>query len=83
MTNTMTEREELLNIFSDTHKDFFGVRPRSFAHYSNDELRGRIARLETYLWEDAHVDYTPIAGAGWACNAAPLRFSLSEVSCGS
>lgn len=54
-----TDFEVLLSIYSDLHKDAFGMRPRGelerVSQLTEDELRAEMARLENIVVQD--MDY--------------------------
>lgn len=77
----MTLREELATIYSDTYKDYYGVRPRGWGEWSAERLAAALEDLrsrplpdldddEPYWDESGEVDHVmatqPTSGEGWS-----------------
>jgi hypothetical protein len=53
-TSTMTEREALIQIYSDFHKDAYGFRPRyNYPEFTLEELKADFDRFEAVCKENA------------------------------
>ncbi len=60
----MTKKEEILQVYSDYHKEAFGVRPRyDFASYTLEQLEADFDRFEEICEENATHEASRVAQA--------------------